>query len=96
VRGFLLGGCVSVAFVATILANPDVWSDPYDEDSGTALGVFMGWSALDMPPLGYLAAIVFTVRRSTRRLGQGMLSGLTLTLPIAVALLFGFFVSRSL
>lgn len=94
-RGFLVGGCVSVVFVATILANPDAWNTSYDEDAGTALGAFMGWSALAMPPMGYLAAIVFTCRRSTRRMGQGMLIGLTLTLPMALALLFGIFVSRS-
>jgi hypothetical protein len=94
-RGFLLGGGVSVVFVATILANPDVWNTSYDEDAGTVLGAFMGWSALAMPTLGYLAAIGFTGRRATRRLGQGMLIGLTLTLPMALALLFGIFVSRS-
>jgi hypothetical protein len=78
-----------------VLANPDAWNTSYEEDSGTALGAVMGSSALAIPPLGYLVAIVLTVRRSTRRLGQGMLVGLTLTLPMALASLFGFFVSRS-
>jgi hypothetical protein len=44
--------------------------------------------------LAYGAAIVLTVRRSTTRLGQGMLIGLT-TLPLAFLILFGFFAERS-
>ena len=94
-RGFLLDDCVWVAFFAVVLANPDTFSDSCYEDSGTGLGLFMEWLALALPPLAYVAAIVLTVRRSTTRLGQGMLIGLTMMLPLAFVILIGIGVSQS-
>jgi hypothetical protein len=97
-RGFLLGASVWVAFFAVLLAGPATVIEDlylYYEDSGTALGAFMEWLALSLPLLGYVAAIVLTVRRSTRRLGQGMLIGLTLILPLAFVITIGMAVSQS-
>lgn len=55
----------------------------------------MWWTALALPVVGYAAAVVMTARHSTTRLGQGMLIGLTITMPAALVLLFGFFMGMS-
>jgi hypothetical protein len=41
---------------------------------------------LGIPAVGFLVSIVATVRRPTRRFGQGMLLGLTMGLLVAVVL----------
>ena len=50
---------------------------------------------LAIPLAGYLAATLVTLLRSTRRVGQGMVIGLTVTLPFAIAIVFGISSSNS-
>ena len=94
-RGFLFGGVLSGAFLVTVLVNPDTWRDPYAEADSSRVGVILWLSALAIPVGGYTVAIVMTSRRSTTRIGQGMLMGLTILLPVAFAVLFGIGMSRS-
>lgn len=84
-----------MAFLVAVLVNPVAWQDPYEEVRVGWVGLPLWWSALAIPAVGYIAAVTMTVRRSTTRLGQGMLIGLTVIMPGAVAILFGFFMSRS-
>jgi hypothetical protein len=79
-----------------VLVNPDViWRDPYEEVRLGRLGTTLWWSALAIPVVGYISASAMTMRGSTTRVGQGMLIGLTVMMPAAVAILFGLFMSRS-
>ena len=55
---------------------------------------FLPATTLALPVIGFLVAIAMTVRRSTRRVGQGMLMGLALMLPAAVVIDFAYFISR--
>ena len=93
-RGFLFGCIVTAAFLVAVMFNPDVWSEA-GEGSGSPVGLAMWWTALALPVVGYAAAAVMAARHSTTRLGQGMLIGLTITMPAALVLLFGFFMGMS-
>jgi ABC-type Mn2+/Zn2+ transport system permease subunit len=93
--GYLLGGGISLAWLATFLVSFLMsLNDPYlDEPSDREILWSFVWLAI--PLAGYLAATLVTVLRSTRRVGQGMLIGLTVTLPFAIAIVFGISVSNS-
>jgi hypothetical protein len=83
--GFLLGTMVAAAagwaFAAAMVAN-------YNPDQ----------SYLELTPFviaaGCLAATILTIQRSTRRLGKGMLIGLTVMLPVAGVLAILWFGSK--
>lgn len=94
-RGFLLGGCISLAWLAIFLVIFLMsLNDPYqDEVSDREILWSFVWLAI--PLAGYLVATVVTVLRSTRGVGQGMLLGLTVTLPFAIAIVFGIAASNS-
>jgi hypothetical protein len=68
-----------------------LYSANHDEPS-----LFWWWLWLTIPIAGYLAAIVATLRLSTRRVGQGMLIGLTLMLPVVIAVGVGIGMSYSI
>jgi hypothetical protein len=94
--GFLLGSGICVAFLAIYLGL--IWVPPEDHYSYSEADDSAFWVGLWLatPVAGYLAAFVAIVRRSTRRVGQGMLIGLTLLLPVVVAVGFGITVSNSI
>ena len=50
--------------------------------------------ALLMVVVGYLIAMLLTWRRPTRDLGQGILIGLTVGVPVAWAIAIGLFLSK--
>lgn len=89
--GYLLGGGVSLAFLATFLFFLMSFNDPYLDDSP---GYSIVW-LLAIPVAGYVAAMLAAVLRSTRRVGQGMLIGLTLMLLVAIGAAYGIGVSNS-
>ena len=77
VWGFLLGAVVmAVGYIAGIAPMID---DPYAEEFASP------GALLVTAVLGYVAAIVITIKPSSRPLGQGMLLGLSLLLPVAFA-----------
>ena len=93
--GVLLGGGISLVWLAAFLVT--FWmpyNDPYGDDPPD-WWIFWNFVWLVIPLAGYLAATLVTILRSTRRVGQGMLIGLTVTLPFAVAIVFGVAVSNS-
>lgn len=47
------------------------------------------WSMLAIPTCQYLAAILLVIRKPTRQLGQGLLIGMTVTLPVALVFAAG-------
>jgi hypothetical protein len=74
--GFLLGTLVmAAAFAVAVL--PLAFDT--DEESGSPSAMLV------TATLGYVAAIAATIRRRTRRVGQGMLIGLTVLLPLTYA-----------
>jgi len=95
VVGFLLGTVVAaaagVAFVNSIFTDHN---SSYEfgggPDSG---GSLLGWT-LPIAGAGYLVAILIKAQSPTRRLGQGMLIGLTVMLPVAGALAIAYFFSQ--
>jgi hypothetical protein len=75
--GFLIGtGVMAVAFIAALVP---LVSDPYSEATASAPAMLL------ISAVGYFAAIAATIGRRTRRVGQGMLLGLTTMLPVAFA-----------
>jgi hypothetical protein len=75
-----------VVFLAIYLGL--IWEpEPAEEISSG----YLVWVWLATPIAAYLAAVVATVRRRTRRVGQGMLIGLTVLLPVVVAV--GFYIA---
>ena len=77
VWGFLVGAVVmAVGYVAGISPMID---DPYDEEFASP------GALLVIAVLGYVAAVVMTIKPPSRALGQGMLLGLSLLLPVAFA-----------
>jgi hypothetical protein len=90
-----VGGGISLAWLAISLAFFLMsLDDPYlDEPSDREVFWSLVWLAL--PMAAYLGATLMTVLRSTRRVGQGMLLGLTATLPFAIVILFAIGASNS-
>jgi hypothetical protein len=86
VVGLLVGGAVVVAtFIVDLVRLFSGYNHDYQP---YALEPVWEGLTLATPAAGYLAAVVLTVRRGTRRLGQGMLIGLTALLPVAFAATF--------
>jgi hypothetical protein len=78
------GSAVAVGVVIAIVLYPlllDVLESPGDDS------YFWYWPWLAIPVVGYLIAIIATVRRSTRSFGRGMLLGLTVLLLVGFVLL---------
>jgi hypothetical protein len=82
VRGFWIGAAVAVATIADwfIAGITDVYT-PYSEPPWWVK--VLQWLTIPILVTGYVTAIALTVRRSTRHLGQGMLLGITICLPVA-------------
>jgi hypothetical protein len=77
VWGFLLGAVVMAAgYIAGILPMLD---DPYAEEFANP------GALLVIAVLGYVAAVAMAIKPPSRALGQGMLLGLSLLLPVALA-----------
>jgi hypothetical protein len=93
--GLRIGAIISVVFLGAVLLNPSIWRDPYEDARVGWVGLTLLFSALAVPVVGYLTAAVLTRRHATTRLGQGMLIGLTVTMPAAVLFMFGVVMSRS-
>jgi hypothetical protein len=92
-HGFLLGGAFAVGTVWAGLATDNLSEGRRDRewrcqcDLAMSFGEsFLMWLAIAIMAIGYALAIVMTVRRATRRLGVGMLVGITVTLPVVVLL----------
>jgi hypothetical protein len=86
-RGFLLGAAVGTVFLLLLLLNPELTGDPYGDSRTDTVGLVLLYVALAMAALGFVTAAVLTLRRTTTRLGQGMLVGLIVTIPLAVLFL---------
>ena len=93
--GLRIGAIISVVFLGAVLLTPSIWRDPYEDARWRWVGLTLLFFALAVPVVGYLTAAVLTLRHATTRLGQGMLIGLTVTMPGAVLFLFGVVMSRS-
>ena len=76
-----------MVFLFTLLINPEFNGDPYNDSRTDAVGLTLLYLAIAIPVLGYATAVVLAVRRATTRLGQGMVVGLTVTIPLAVLFL---------
>ncbi|RYP84144.1 hypothetical protein EKO23_16880 [Nocardioides guangzhouensis] len=70
-----------------LLLDPELTGDPYGDSRTDTVGLVMLYVALAIAALGFVTAAVLTFRRATTRLGQGMLVGLTVTIPLAVLFL---------
>jgi hypothetical protein len=83
--GCLVGGGVWGAFLVAFVVF--YAADEARADEG---GISAFWFLLcfAIPVAGYLFSIVATVRRSSRRFGQGMLLGLTLLVLVGFAVVF--------
>jgi hypothetical protein len=93
--GLLLGSGISLTWLAIWLAfYLTSLNDPYSYDPSDR-EIFWWFAWLASPIAGYLAATLVTMPRSTRRVGQGMLLGLTVTLPFAIAIVFAIGASSS-
>ncbi|WP_167880521.1 hypothetical protein [Nocardioides guangzhouensis] len=86
-RGFLVGAAVGGVFLVMLLLDPELTGDPYGDSRTDTVGLVMLYVALAIAALGFVTAAVLTFRRATTRLGQGMLVGLTVTIPLAVLFL---------
>jgi hypothetical protein len=80
-RGFLVGGILAICAVVSdanyVLANRAAGSPSMSSSERVYL-----WLTISTLAVGYLAGIVAAFREPTRRLGMGMLLGLTLTFPV--------------
>ncbi|MEP6665860.1 MAG: hypothetical protein ABJA81_05380 [Nocardioidaceae bacterium] len=84
--GFLLGSAVTVAFTGELA----VWmlANAYHDFNPYGFEPVLKWLTIATPVAGYLAATGLVVTRTLRRLGVGMLIGLTLALPVPSCLTF--------
>lgn len=90
--GFLIGTVAAVGFAISLGYDAVVSYDHENDPSYSSSS--LGWLTVSLPAVGYVAAIVLTVRRSTRRLGQGMLIGLTVMVPVGFGVAVWYFLSK--
>jgi hypothetical protein len=83
--GCLVGVGVWIAFFMAFYVLYAIDEARYDQGG---LSGFWFWPVLALPPVGYLVAVVATVRRPSRHFGQGMLLGLTGLLLVGFAVAF--------
>jgi hypothetical protein len=84
--GFLLGYAITVVTVAELM----IWvsADAVHDFQPYGLEASLKWLTFATPGAGYLVAGALVSHRALRRLGVGMLLGLTLALPLPAALTF--------
>jgi hypothetical protein len=85
--GFVLGSCIAALFMFVLLTSM-VYVYGTTGEGGSPTSATRVWDSLPYAVVvcGYLIALIVTARRSTRRMGQGMLMGLTIMCPIAFAI----------
>jgi len=87
-----MAGLFMVIFFVSVVAGYES-SEEFGGGSSSVATRFWEWLPFGVLGLEYLAAIVVASRRPTRRLGQGMLIGLTVMWPFAFAIVVVVFFS---